>query len=272
MRLSIIIPTYNSEKVLNKALKSIINQSFKDVEVLIIDGLSKDKTLKIAKEFQKEIPSIIIKSEKDNGIYDAMNKGIKLANGEWLFFMGSDDTLFDNYTLEKVFESISKTKEKVIYGNVKIVGDTGWAKNGDIYDGEFSIEKLFNQNICHQSMFYNSKFIKKDIGFFNLNYDICSDWDFNLRCRAKTNFYYCNIIIANFFSGGLSTNSGDKEFSIDFINNIMDYYKINLFNKLLNSPSFKRHPEVKTLQKKKHPYRFKFLKLVKQIFKRLEIK
>ena len=272
MRLSIIIPTYNSEKDLDKTLKSIVNQSFKDVEILIIDGESKDKTVEIAKKYQVEFPNIIITSEEDKGIYDAMNKGIALAKGDWIYFIGSDDTIYELQTLEKVFTSIEKTKAKVFYGNIKIAGDTGWAKDGDVYDGEFSIQKLFNKNISHQAMFYNTEFIKNEIGFLNLNYNTCSDWDFNLRCMSKTSFYYIDVIIANFFSGGLSTDGKDEEFGVDFINNILKYFGINLFDKLINSPSFKRFPEVKMLQKKNHPFRFKFENFVKIIFKKFKIK
>ena len=114
---SIIIPTYNSEDYLNQALKSIVNQTFKDIEVLIMDGLSSDKTVEIAEKFKQDLPQIQIYSDKDNGIYDAMNKGIKKAKGEWIYFMGSDDTFYENKTLQN-FKDLEKLELDILYGNV----------------------------------------------------------------------------------------------------------------------------------------------------------
>ena len=99
--ITIIIPTYNCEKTIGDALDSILGQSIKEVEVLIVDGLSTDRTLEIVAQYQTKHANIVLHSEKDEGIYDAMNKGIGLAKGDWLYFMGSDDTLFENTTLEK---------------------------------------------------------------------------------------------------------------------------------------------------------------------------
>ncbi|WP_417371371.1 glycosyltransferase family 2 protein [Gelidibacter japonicus] len=267
---SIIIPTYNSGETLGLALNSIYNQTFKNFEVLIIDGLSSDNTLTIAEKYIDKIESLLISSERDLGIYDALNKGIKLAKGEWLYFMGSDDTLYETTTLEKVVNLKKGVSNNIIYGNVKIIGNTGWAKEGDIYDGKFDTVKIFKKNISHQAIFYKSKFIKEQIGFFNLSYPICSDWDFNLRCWSKTDFYYSDIIIANFFSGGVSTNGDDKLFEKDFIDNILKYFKIGLFNSLINSPSFRNYSKVKLLQKKYHPLRTKYTYFIKQLLKKIE--
>ena len=89
MKLSIIIPTFNSANTLRRALDSIIGQTLNDLEVLIMDGVSTDQTLDIAKTYNDN--RIRIFSEPDNGVYDAMNKGIDKASGEWLYFLGSDD-------------------------------------------------------------------------------------------------------------------------------------------------------------------------------------
>lgn len=101
MKLSIIIPTYNSASVLPRALDSIICQTFTNWEVLIMDGISTDDTLKMAQSYNDS--RIRIYSEPDNGIYDAMNKGINKANGEWLYFLGSDDCLFSKDVLSNIF-------------------------------------------------------------------------------------------------------------------------------------------------------------------------
>ncbi|MEI7505135.1 MAG: glycosyltransferase, partial [Paludibacter sp.] len=101
-------------------MESIISQSFTDFEVHIIDGVSKDNTLEIVKSFNDK--RIQILSEIDNGIYDAMNKGIKLAKGKWLYFLGSDDQLFDSRVLNEIYITSKHTRSKVIYGSVKILG------------------------------------------------------------------------------------------------------------------------------------------------------
>ena len=92
--ISIIIPTFNAESTILKALESILQQTFKDFEILIIDGLSKDKTIEIVENLKDS--RIKIHSDKDIGIYDAMNKGIHYAQGKWLYFIGSDDYLYNN--------------------------------------------------------------------------------------------------------------------------------------------------------------------------------
>ncbi|SRX55349.1 glycosyltransferase family 2 protein [Aequorivita sp. CIP111184] len=265
--ITIVIPTYNCQGTIKEALNSILSQSFKNVEILIIDGASTDNTLKILQEYKTQEENLIVHSAKDEGIYDAMNKGIKLAKGEWLYFMGSDDTLYETTILEKVAKLIEDLTYNVIYGNVKIIGNTGWAKDGAIYDGKFDTSKILKTNISHQAIFYKSRFIKEKIVFFNLNYSVCSDWDFNLRCWSKTDFYYSDIIIANFFSGGLSTNGSDKLFEKDFIANILKYFKIGLFHNLINTPDFRKYSRVKLLQKKYYPIKLKVYNLLGRIKK-----
>ena len=114
-RLSIIIPTFNSAKTLSRCLDSVISQSFTDWEVLMMDGVSNDDTIKIASSCQDS--RIRIYSEPDKGIYDAMNKGIDKSRGEWLYFLGSDDYLFNSHSLEDVFKNDIE-KYDVVYGDV----------------------------------------------------------------------------------------------------------------------------------------------------------
>ncbi|GHT73767.1 hypothetical protein AGMMS50262_05420 [Bacteroidia bacterium] len=157
-----------------------------------MDGLSTDSTLEIVKYFNDD--RIKIFSEKDEGIYDAMNKGIDRANGEWLYFLGSDDVLYDAEVLSDI-SSFIKEDDGVsfIYGNVVM------KKSNDIYAGEFDRVKLFYQNISHQAIFY-----KKDIfaliGLFDLKYKVWADWDLNLRCFLHPNILvrYIDRIIANY--------------------------------------------------------------------------
>lgn len=210
MLFSIIIPTYNSESVIRNALNSVIGQTFVDFEILIMDGCSTDRTLAIASSFNDE--RIKIFSEKDKGIYDAMNKGIKLARGKWLYFLGSDDTLFDRNVLKDVEQYASNNESGVIYGNVKIVGNAGWSSDGQIYDGKFDLVKLLRKNIAHQCIFYPRHSIQNES--YNLQYTVCADYDLNLRLYRESEFKYLDRIIANFKGGGYSLIATDTEFSL----------------------------------------------------------
>ncbi len=267
-KFSIIIPTYNSSDTLSRTMESIVGQTYNDLEVIIMDGVSNDNTLAVAKKYSEKIANLLIISEKDNGIYDAMNKAIDVATGEWVLFLGSDDTLYDKNTLAKVSNYIETTQAPVLYGSAKILGDTGWAKDGEIYAGEFNLPKLLNQNICHQAIFYNREFIKDKVGYFSLDYKKSSDWDFNLRCWAIKPFEYMDLIVANFKAGGFSTHSTDHKIVDDFVNNVRTYFKIDLFNPLINNPGFIFYGQVRQKQQAENRIRFNFVKVIKKIKKK----
>lgn len=226
---SIIIPTYNSGETLERCLKSILEQDFTDYEVLVIDGVSSDNTLTIAEEFQQLHSNIFLFSEMDGGVYDAMNKGIDRSNGNWVYFLGSDDTLFDKSVLFRVARCF-KPADEIVYGNVVMRGKNQWNLDNVIFDGEYNLEKFIDRNICHQSIFFHkSVFIKN--GNFNIKYPTNSDFDFNLRCFANIQFKYINIIIANFYVGGLSTIVEDVQFHNDRGALMVKYFGYKIFSK-----------------------------------------
>jgi glycosyltransferase involved in cell wall biosynthesis len=232
---SIIIPTYNSASTLRRCLDSIIAQDFINFEILIMDGLSTDNTLKVAQDYHD--PRIKIYSEQDKGIYDAMNKGISVANGKWLYFMGSDDILYDNNVLSVISKCISP-KNKIVYGNVFIDGNTTWASDGQLYDGYFPLSKILKKNISHQALFYHSSVFKEN-GGYNINYKICADWDFCLKCYSKYDFTYLNTVIAGFKAGGISSKPGynvDTLFIKEKWLNIVAYFGLRTISK-----EFRKH-------------------------------
>lgn len=205
---SIIIPTYNSEKTLKQTLESIISQKFKGYEILILDGGSTDGTLLVPNQFSQA--RIFVFEGPDLGTYDAMNKGIRLAKGEWLYFLGSDDVLYNEIVLEEIFKEIQYTAIPVIYGNVKILGNPGWARDGEIYAGKFSKNRMLKKAICHQAIFYKREFLLSNNLLFDLRYPVSADWQFNLRCRRLTSFKYVDQIVAVFTAGGISTVKKDS--------------------------------------------------------------
>jgi glycosyltransferase involved in cell wall biosynthesis len=185
-----------------------------------MDGLSKDDTLKIASDFKDE--RIKIFSEKDRGVYDAMNKGISECRGKWIYFLGSDDILYDRDVLEKVHLAISNCQEiELIYGDVE------FKSSRRVYYGESSLSRLLNEgNISHQAIFYNRTVFEK-IGLYNLSYKVYADWDLNIRCffDERLRKKYLPQIVALFNDiDGLSSNT-KIENDPDFLKLLPAYYQ-----------------------------------------------
>lgn len=226
---SVIIPTYNSEKRLSDCLESIINQTFQNFEIIIVDKFSSDDTFLVVEKYKKTHFNIIWISEKDNGIYDAMNKGIRIVKGEWIYFLGSDDRLYENTSLEKIANSIHQGKPDMIYGNVQIEGKSVWAEEHQIYNGEYTLEKLTRSNICHQAAFYKRESLAS-IGGFNIEYNICADWDINLNFFSNYKIQYTDQIIAFFCSSGISSFAKDKFLENDIVLKLQQYFGWSVFN------------------------------------------
>lgn len=220
MLLSIIIPTYNSEKTITQTLSSIFKQKYEDhkVEVLIVDGLSTDGTLKIIESFGSLVTRII--SERDSGIYDAMNKGVDAANGRFCYFIGAGDILIDG-VLQHILPQLEEFNG-FLYGNVIRT------KGNVIYDGEFSVLKIFRRNICHQAIFYPSNELKKY--HYDLKYRVLADYNLNLLLFSRRDLKkkYVNINIAYYddLSQGFSSKNTDQYFIDDYPNIILNNFSL----------------------------------------------
>ena len=250
-KLSIIIPTFNSDLTIERCLLSIGAQTLTDYEIVIQDGGSSDRTVEIVHRWQAEYGSVRVDLQQmpDKGTYDAMNKGISRASGEWLYFMGSDDEFYDAQVLEKTVGNPIAQECSVLYGNVMVVGSSGIATDGAIYDGPFDLKKLLNCNICHQAIFYKAEMIGT-VGNYNTDYAICADWDLNLRCFANTQFTYIDTIVAKFNTGGLSSqHRPDLKFILDVANNVMQYFNLSADDPRINSPAFIGYREVLKMQR-----------------------
>lgn len=204
---SIIIVTFNAEAHIEQAIQSVLTQSFEEKELIIIDGGSTDSTLLKIKTFDQQLIRWI--SEPDKGIYDAMNKGIKMAKGDWLYFMGADDYFINNGILEKTLKA---PKVDIIYGNV--FSEQLKRK----FDGPTNREKLLFSNLCHQSIFYNRAVFEK-VGLYSLDYKLYSDWEFNLRCffNHEIETKYIDLVIAVYAKTGLSSLNSDLYFLRKFL-------------------------------------------------------
>lgn len=211
--ISIIIPTLNCEENIESCFNSIIGQAFKNFEVVIQDGQSTDATLRIIRNIANAHPEIRISvfSEKDSSVYDAMNKGINNSSGQWLYFIGTDDTLYNNQTLQNISSAIvsmSKVPD-MLYGNVLM------KYTKEEYGEKFDLDRLlFEGNICHQAIFYKKELFTR-LGLYNEKYKILADWDFNIRCfkNPSLTIQYINETIAVYNDkDGLSSKKYDYEF------------------------------------------------------------
>lgn len=206
---SIIVVTFNAASHIEHVIRSFVAQTYSEKELIIIDGGSTDETISIIKKFQH--PEIKWISERDNGIYDAMNKGICLASGDWLYFMGADDYFKNESVLEAVFcEDLSEVD--IVYGDVYSIQ---LKRN---YDGPTNTEKLLFSNLCHQSIFYRKSVFER-LGNYSLDFKLFSDWEFNLRCflNPQIQTKYKDLVIAIYADSGASTVEKDLQFNRHFL-------------------------------------------------------
>ena len=154
-KFSIITVTFNAGKVLEKTIQSIISQTYRNVEYILVDGKSKDNTLSIADTYKERIHSLI--SEPDKGLYDAMNKGIRLATGDYLCFLNAGDKFHDKDTLQRMVDSLKEWElPDVLYGETAIVNESGnFLHMRRLSTPEELNWKSFKQGmlVCHQAFF-----------------------------------------------------------------------------------------------------------------------
>lgn len=201
MNLSIITVNKNNAAGLERTIQSVINQTFKDFEYIIIDGASTDSSVEVIKKYANKIDYWI--SEPDRGIYNAMNKGIKVAKGEYLLFLNSGDWLVDDKVLEEVF-SIG-FEEDIVYGDLLID-----EKEIKYYPDKITLLYFFRDTLPHPG-----SLIKKEVfnytGLFNENFVIASDYDFFLKALIKYNVSYLHLktVITVFLTNGISSKNYD---------------------------------------------------------------
>lgn len=219
IKFSIITVTYNACNTLEETILSVIHQKNSSWEYLIIDGGSTDRTLDIIKKYENSINYWI--SEQDKGIYDAMNKGLKQATGDFVIFLGSDDHFVSFDVLSKV-ESYIKSKDNVYYGNVYR------NSRNDLYKGRFNKYKLSLENICHQSIFYPKSIYKKYS--YDLTYKVYADYYYNLTIYTLCKFIYIPVLISYYNYEGFSSKVEDVAFTkiinryIYFQNGFLAYF------------------------------------------------
>jgi glycosyltransferase involved in cell wall biosynthesis len=257
--ISLITVTFNAEKLLAQTWQSAINQTFKNFELILIDGGSKDNTVSIANQFLSHVGIII--SEPDKGIYDAMNKGIKAAKGQWIYFLNAGDSFYSNTILADIFEKNTYDNSELIYGKVQTINEPTGVNylNGKPvqYPDFFS-----HYPICHQATFTLKDAFNK-IGYYNTNYKLVSDtiWFASFFKNQSEKAYYIDNIIAFYDIQGATYHkrmSGYKEY-VNYgwsnfplriaIKNWLMYpiiwLKVKLIRNLSNTALFKFYRKVK---------------------------
>jgi glycosyltransferase involved in cell wall biosynthesis len=204
--LSIIIPVFNGKHLIGDCLESVIAQTLQPKEVIVMDSCSTDGTTELVASYSKQHPFIRLVCEKDKGIYDAMNRGLDLASGEWIFFLGCDDRLFSPTVLSSLYELQrgSFSWADFVYGNVLLGNST------ECYAGEFSRTRLLVQNICHQAIFTRKKLFAA-CGNFDTRYKALADWKFNLSVffRPGVKIAYVPVVISRYSNEGMSRTAED---------------------------------------------------------------
>ena len=222
MKFSIITITYNAEKVLQRTLDSVRSQTYRDMEHLIVDGASTDKTVAMADAYrQRASYDVVVRSEPDRGIYDAMNKGLRLATGDYVVFMNAGDTFHDERTLERVLGGITELRNSgtpelrpaVIYGDTDIVDSEGrFLRKRHLSVPDRLTWRSFRRGmlVCHQA-FYARLDIARDIPY-DLQYRHSADVDWCIRVMKEAERRHLPLrrvpgVVADFMDGGNTTQN-----------------------------------------------------------------
>jgi glycosyltransferase involved in cell wall biosynthesis len=215
MTFTVITVSYNGGKTIKKAIESVLNQTYSNFEYVIIDGNSNDNTLSIIKSFEPLFKEKGISykwiSEKDSGIYDAWNKGVNLATGKWISFLGSDDYYIKN-ALEAYYETISNNKNvdyDFVHSNVKLVNGEKVVK---IYNRTWSWKQFKrNMSIPHVGGFHNSKYFET-YGLFDASYKVAGDYEMLLRAKQNLKVLKVGQQLVIMSAGGVSNSQIKKVF------------------------------------------------------------
>lgn len=245
MKISIVTVCLNAAHCIENAVQSVLSQTYEDIEYIIIDGNSHDKTLDVVNKYRDRISKIV--SEKDNGIYDAMNKGIKIAKGDVLYFLNSDDKLYDEDVVSNIVKIFLQNPDAgIVYGNVKQISLYEGAK---VIKHPITISKkedFLKQSIFHQSIF-TKKWVFEEVGVFHPAYKIYADYDWLLRAFSRSiKMVFVNRNIAFYDLQGMSyknfKQAKKEKFNIIYKNfSFIVYVQFLLRHYLWISLNYRRH-------------------------------
>lgn len=199
-RISLITVCYNAESSIAATLQSAREQTYRNFEHLIVDGASKDGTLEVVRQFS-DLP-LVISSERDLGIYDAMNKGVARVRGDILFFLNADDRLHDPEVLARVAQEFDADPElDMLWGDVINVFQDG--ERTRTTHAHLTPQTLLYDSLCHQATFAHRRLFERH-GDFNTTYPICADFDWFVRVlHGGAHYRHVELDVAEFTRGGM---------------------------------------------------------------------
>lgn len=202
-KISIITVVFNGEKYIGRTIESVVGQTYREVEYIIIDGKSTDRTLEVAGAY-KGIHKVL--SEPDTGLYDAMNKGLKLATGDYVWFLNSGDQIYSSSTIETMVAGLSGVPD-IIYGGTMIIDE----EQKEVGDRRLKPPaqlswKSFRQGmvVCHQSIL-----VRREMApLYNLDYRFSADIDWAIRAtKEASEIHNVNLVLSRFLEGGLTDHN-----------------------------------------------------------------
>ena len=216
MTVSIITVVWNNKETIKDAINSVLNQTYKDIEYIIIDGASTDGTIEIVKSYGDKITKFV--SESDKGLYDAMNKGIVLATGDVIGILNSDDFYIDNEVIEKVVKTFEKQEIDSVYADLVFVNPGNLDKTVRYFDSStFNPSKFAYGLMPGHPTFFVKREVYKKYGVFRTDLKVAADFDILARFlyANKVSSYYIKEVLVKMRTGGASTSL----YSILFTNN-----------------------------------------------------
>ena len=204
VKVSVITVCYNSAATIRKTIESVLNQTYRHIEYIIVDGQSKDDTLHIVEEYAPLFGDRLkVISEPDQGIYDAMNKGIRMASGELIGILNSDD-FYEQCAVEYMVHALGQEKHQILYGFVRTIREDGMEITVERQSHNMLRERMIGHPAC-----FVTKAVYEDFGAYDLQYVSVADYDFMLRMydNSKVTFIPVDHLITNFTLGGMSASN-----------------------------------------------------------------
>lgn len=211
MKLSVITVVKNADKFIERTIRSVLYQNYSNIEYIVIDGLSDDKTMEIVNRYSKKIDIIV--SQEDDGIYDAMNKSLKFATGDVINFLNAGDTYIHSNVIEIVMNNYNNN---ILIGNARLTNNYHkYKRNIFGFIKKMKYRKVGVSKFCHQCVFYNPELHAKYGEYEHNKYDFVADRHFFSKVKDKSKFSHIDYDIVNYLQAGTSINNVIKRLEED---------------------------------------------------------
>lgn len=248
---SVITVCYNAEKVIQETIESVLKQTWKDFEYIIVDGASTDKTIDIVSQYARSEKRLIWYSEPDNGIFHAMNKGIRYASGDFLIFLNAGDRFHSSQVLAKAAELAEAVFPDIMIGDVAFRLETGLSRYKYAVDKELEDNLGRGKNVCHQVIFASKECLEEG---FDEYFPTCADYDWLCRqMKAGRKTAKLDIVVTDYDIHGITSQAKFQKI------HWKEYFEI--LEKYFPQPGFKFGEEIKQLfvQERKGRYQYMFM-------------